>query len=286
MTRSPGETVRRPAVAGLFYPEERRTLEEEVRRALKQASADVSSPHHGGGLSGVVGLLVPHAGYAYSGPVAAHAYARLASFGRPRSVVLIGPDHFSGGEGLSIAPWDEWETPLGPVPLDRPLAERLMELHPALRWGEAAHLREHSLEVQLPFLQVLFSRAPSIVPIAMSDQRVETAVALGRVLAAAMDDGVALVATSDLSHYVPEGEARRRDRRLLEAVQSLDAEAVERRASELGVNMCGPGPVMALLAAMRDWGVRQARLLRYATSADAGGDPAQVVGYAAVWGRP
>jgi AmmeMemoRadiSam system protein B len=275
--------VRRPAVAGTFYAGEREALLRELAWCYTHPLGPGDLPPMTAlpPLEHPVGLIAPHAGYRYSGPVAAWAYAFLARQGRPQGVVLLGPDHYGAGAPLSLSDADAWETPLGLAPivhtLDAPLCRRL----PSLRLAPAAHRHEHSLEVHLPFLQHLFGPEVPLLPIAMGDQSPATAVRLGQALGDLLPrQGWALVASTDLSHYYPDEEARRLDRRVLEAIRTGRPEAVGEAAQE--VNLCGPGPVMALLACCAVWGYPPPRLLAYATSGDTRGEREGVVGYASL----
>ncbi|MDW8120135.1 MAG: AmmeMemoRadiSam system protein B [Chloroflexota bacterium] len=272
--------VRFPAVAGMFYPSQGQALREEVawcyRHPLGPGVLPTLTPVP---LSRPLGLIAPHAGYRFSGPIAAHAYRALAQAGRPQGVVVLGPDHYGLGAPLSLSEACVWRTPLGDTPvlrdLDAPLGQRL----PDLRHSLAGHLREHAVEVHLPFLQHLLGNTFPFLPIAVLDQSLAVGVRLGQALAEVLSpQGWVLIASTDLSHYYPEGRARQLDQRVLEAILTGKAQAVAEVAQE--VNMCGPGPVIALLACLAVWGTPRPLLLAYATSADTGGGRERVVGYA------
>lgn len=274
--------VRPAAVAGAFYAQERETLLEELAWCYRHPLGPGALPSvQDTPLGESLGLIAPHAGYRFSGPIAAHAYAALGREGRPQGVVLLGPDHYGLGAPLSLSDADAWETPLGQTPLlhslDAALRQRLPDAHPS----PAAHRREHSLEVHLPFLQHLLGTEFPFIPIAMLDQSLNTAVRLGQALGEVLSGrGWVLIASTDLSHYYPEGRARRLDKRVIDAILTGEPQAVSSAAEE--VNMCGPGPVMALLACLQVWGRPRPRLLAYATSADTGGGTEGVVGYASL----
>lgn len=275
--------VRPPAVAGSFYPAEpqalRRALEGCYRHPL--GAGEVPSPP-ARPLEGPLGLVVPHAGLDYSGPVASHAYARLARAGRPRAAVLLGPDHFGLGPGLALPPHAAWSTPLGTSPLARDLAASLRAAFPALTVSEAAHRREHSLEVQAVFLQHLLGEGVPILPVAFTDQSPATCLAFGEALARTVQGaGLALIATTDLTHYYPYEVARSLDAEAVAAIAAGDPDALARLVEDPRYTLCGPGPVMALLACFRALGGARVEVLQYANSGDTGGPREEVVGYLA-----
>lgn len=262
--------LRLPAVAGRFYPADADELTSLVRQFTKP-SPDVA-------LQPVKACLVPHAGYIYSGHVAGAVFSRIAL---PARIIILGVRHFPRGESLAISPGGAWRTPLGDVPIDENLSTALKRECSLLREDQVAHATEHSLEVQLPFLQVLSSKV-SIVPIALGTVRFEELVAVGvaiaRVLAA--NPGVLLLTTSDLNHYENDGTTRRKDRKAIDQILALDPRGLYSVCTNEKISMCGLGPAVAMLTALRALGAPQAELVRYATSADISGDTTSVVGYA------
>ena len=233
-------------------------------------------------LSGWTGFVVPHAGYAYSGPFAAHAYARAAALGRPDVAVILGPNHSGAGAALALSPWPAWQTPLGALPVETGLGDDLASRVAGLCPDATAHRGEHSLEVQLPFLVHAFGTELPIVPIALAAQDIDTARELGEALATVLRDRRALViASSDLSHYLTDEEARRRDAAAIDAIRSLDPAVVDTATASGEASMCGRGAVMALLFSARRLGVGRAELLAYGTSGDTSADRSWVVGYMA-----
>ncbi len=266
-----GTMVREPAVAGMFYPGAARSLEREVARHLREDTV-----HHD-----LLGCIAPHAGYVYSGPVAGKLYGHLRI---PRRVVVLGPNHTGLGAPVAVAPHASWRTPLGPEPLDRELARILLEEFPAARPDELAHGREHSLEVQLPFIQV---RRPDavVLPVVLQHLGLEECLELGAALARAIrrtGEPVGIVASSDMSHYEPDPVARERDRLAIEAALTLDPAALYRTVHADRISMCGVVPATVMLAAVGELGVTGGHLVDYATSGDTGGDRSSVVGYAGV----
>jgi len=269
--------IRPAAVAGHWYPGTRDSLEREVDKHLAAVGQ--------GDTSGCPrAIIAPHAGLVYSGPVAAWAYALVREC-RYGAVVLVGPSHFVGFRGVSIWPRGEWQTPLGSVPVAEPLAAAIVSASDAVVEDAHAHGREHSLEMQLPFVARLLPGVP-IVPLVMGFQTRQTAVALGNALADAVaayagPDGVLLVASSDLSHYEDASVAARLDGVVLQHVEALDANGLMNALEQEPRHACGGGPMVSVLHAAAKLGATRARVLRYADSGDVSGDKSSVVGYLA-----
>jgi AmmeMemoRadiSam system protein B len=260
------ERVRQPAVAGSFYPSGARELAAAIDRLLAEANAIAASNS-----PPPKAIIAPHAGYVYSGPVAARAYATLAaSHGRIRRAVVIGPAHYVWFEGVAAPSSASFETPLGALPVDRSAIAALRGL-PFVEVADAQHVREHSLEVQLPFLQRLLGEV-EIVPLLVGDARPEDAAAvLARIWGG---DETAVVVSSDLSHYHDTDTARRRDAATAAAIEGGDG-------SRLGPDdACGFLPIAGLLAETRDRGLK-ARRLDLRNSGDILGSKDRVVGYGA-----
>ena len=276
--------MRKPVVAGTFYA----GTEAALRRQIEECFQHGLGP---GALPGparksdrrIMGLVSPHAGYMYSGPVAAHGFFGLASQTKPQTVVIVGPNHSGLGADVAVGRQDRWQTPLGEAELDRELAQSIIAASQVAQWDDLAHTSEHSIEVQVPFLQYFFGGAVRLVPISMLRQGLEASSDLGHALAASLKgrDAV-IIASSDFSHYESQTSASRKDHLALEAILVLDPESLEKTVKTHSISMCGPGPVMAMLTACKDLGAREARLLRYATSGDITGDYSRVVGYASV----
>jgi MEMO1 family protein len=274
------QKIRRAAVAGTWYPGTAAALSTAVDRLLAQA-ADNSVPASGD----LVALVAPHAGLTYSGPVAAHAY-RLVDARAFDVAVLVGPSHFVGFDGVAVYASGAFETPLGRATIDDAVAEALMRATPIVREHDAAHGREHSLEMQMPFLQRLAPSTP-IVPLVMGFQTDATARALAEGLVAALHGRRALlVASSDLSHYHDASVAARLDGIILDLVSRFDADGLQAALDATPDHACGGGPIVAVMRAARQRGASDAIVLRYADSGDVSGDKSSVVGYmAAAMGR-
>ena len=277
---------RRPAVAGSFYPSDPGELREMIEWAFRhELGPGGLPPEPGERRRETLGYIAPHAGYMYSGPVAAHVYYRMALEGRPEAVVIAGPNHTGLGAMVSVYPGGYWATPLGEVEVDSELVKALVSRSAYLEPDEDAHVYEHSVEVQVPFLQYIYKDPPRIVPIVVRYQTLEVARDLARAVdEVAREHGVDLVfiASSDFTHYDPHDVAVKKDSAALEHVKALDPEGLYKTIERLNVTMCGPGPVATLLYLARARGAREAVLLKYATSGDVSGEKSWVVGYAAV----
>jgi len=273
------QRVRPAAVAGTWYPGTAAALTSAIDRLL-------AGPAQAAGVTGdLVALIAPHAGLKYSGPVAAYAYQLLGERVFDLAV-LVGPSHFVGFEGVAVYRSGAFETPAGLVPVDEDAAVTLMGSTPIVREHDAAHVREHSLEMQLPFLRRLAPDLP-ILPLVMGYQTDATARALADGLARMLTGRRALlVASSDLSHYHAADVATRLDRVVLDHVTQFNADALQAELEANPDHACGGGPIVAVMRAARQLGATDAVTLHYADSGDVSGDKSSVVGYmAAAIGR-
>jgi AmmeMemoRadiSam system protein B len=271
--------TRPPAVAGSWYPGTRHALAAAVDGYLAAASDAPQDLHD------LVALIAPHAGLMYSGPVAAYAYRQL----RDRHVdlvVLVGPSHFVGFDGVAVYRRGGFDSPFGVADIDQACAAALLEDSPTVREHDAAHAREHSLEMQLPFVQRLAPGA-RILPLVMGWQTAATARALGDSLATVLRGRSAvLVASTDLSHYQDAATAAGLDAIVMDHVQRFDADGLQRVLDARPEHACGGGPMVAVMRAASALGARDAVVLKYADSGDVSGDKSAVVGYlAAAFGR-
>jgi MEMO1 family protein len=267
-------SLRQPAVAGHFYPDVRRTLERDLDTYLAVGSPELR-------YSNAIGCLAPHAGYMYSGHVAGAVYGRLPP--QPCYIVL-GPNHRGYGEPLALMSTGAWLTPLGEVPLDTSLARSVQERCPLLTEDAHAHSSEHSLEVQIPFLQRSAGDF-TLVPIALGTDDFEILETLGHAMASAARASsrpAFIVASSDMNHYEPDGITRIKDRKAIDRVLELDPAGLYETVFRERISMCGFAAAVAMLVAARDLGAGRAELVKYATSADAGGPRDAVVGYAGI----
>jgi len=277
--------MRRPsAVAGSFYPANPDKLIDLIRECFTHSLGPGKLPENPFASSdtSLLGLVVPHAGYVYSGPVAAHAYYELSRRRVPRAIVIVGPNHTGLGTALSTMIEGVWETPLGEVEVDSEVAKFLVNECEYLDIDPSALLYEHSIEVQLPFMQFIYSRnPPPIVPIVMSLQSPEIARSLAKALISALRRwDLVIVASSDWTHYEPYEEARRKDSLALKCVEAVDGDCLFEAIEKFSISACGYGPVATLLYVAKELGCR-AKVLSYATSGDVTGLKHSVVGYAA-----
>jgi AmmeMemoRadiSam system protein B len=264
--------VRKPAVAGRWYPQRPDELVAEVDRYLSAANEAAA-------FTRVLALIAPHAGLMYSGPVAAYGYRLLREIA-PEVVVLVGPSHFIGFEGVSIYCGAAFDTPLGQASLDATMSEAFLQ-SPLVRDLPGPHEREHSLEMQLPFVRRVAPEA-TIVPLLMGYQTSDVSRQLGDVLASVVRGRRAvMVASSDLSHYHDSDTASRLDRVVLECVERFDAEQLQRALDTRPEHACGGGPMVAVMRAATLLGATAGAVLHYADSGDVSGDKTSVVGYMA-----
>jgi MEMO1 family protein len=272
-------SVRRPAVAGGFYPAGRAELERALHDSYMHPLGPQRLPPLEGEAHGVVACVCPHAGYVYSGPVAAHSYLQTSAMRKPDLVVVVGPNHYGVGSGVSTYEGGEWETPLGRVRVDRRAAKEIVELAGIVDYDPEAHRMEHSIEVQLPFLQQLYGEF-GFLPICLAMQDEATARDLGKGLARLLEGREAvLVASSDLTHYEPASQAREKDMAALEKVERMDVRGFYETLERRRVTACGYGAIATVMEACGHLGFKRGTLLSYATSGDVTGDDSAVVGY-------
>ncbi len=264
--------MRPAAVAGSWYPE----TPDALRRAVRGYLAAAAAPPAGD----VRAVIAPHAGLMYSGPVGAFAYATLP--GRTYdAIALLGPSHYVAFEGVAVFARGAFATPFGPIPIAEADTAALQQASSRIRDLPAAHAREHSLEMQLPFLAHLLPGTP-IVPLVMGHQTRETILDCAQALATAFSGrNVLLVASSDLSHYHDAASAARLDQAVLDAIARFDADGLLAEIERIPDHACGGGPIVSVMLAARQMGARDARVLRYADSGDVSGDKSAVVGYVA-----
>lgn len=276
--------VRRPSQAGAFYAGTADALKRQIEDCFLHELGPGKIPEVvKAGLKHVIGLVSPHAGYMYSGPVAAHAYYRLALDGKPDVVVLFGPNHTGYGSALAVMSEGFWHTPLGDVEVEGELANRIVRESRIVDVDSSAHRFEHSIEVQLPFLQYLYGSEFKIVPICFLMQDLASAREVGRAVAKVLAGrNAAIIASSDMTHYEPQESAEKKDREALKAVEEMDEAKFYSTVENYNMSICGYGPITALMIAAKILGAKEAKLLCYKTSGDAIGDYSSVVGYAAV----
>jgi MEMO1 family protein len=292
-----GSKARPPIVAGQFYPSDRDELFELIHRSFTSPIGPGKFPSNSirdGGISKVESLLVPHAGYIYSGPVAAHSYFIVHDFfqsfkGEEKIVVVIlGPNHYGIGSGVALSNSEYWETPIGKIRVDLDLAKRLVDRSSIIDVDDLAHSKEHSIEVQIPFIQAVagsFVEKISILPICMMLQDFESATEVGNeifTLISEMDVPFIILGSSDLTHYEPHERALAKDSKLLREVEKMDIPAFYTVIEKLNLSACGYGAIAATMQVSKRLSKKKGEILKYATSGDTSGDKSSVVGYPSV----
>jgi len=269
----PQISVRKPAVAGQFYPSNAKDL-----KSMISSFADKRAQKND-----VIGCVLPHAGYVYSGKV---AVATISRVNIKDTVVLLGPNHTGLGADFSIMPQGTWQTPLGNVEINSQLADLFLSKSGYLEADALAHLDEHSLEVELPILQY-FRRDFRIVPIAIKTDNLAILNEIAQSLAGVISENnlkgsVIFVASSDMTHYEPQKSAERKDALAIEAITALDEQRLGLAIKEFDISMCGFAPVAVLIKAAKILGAKTGSLIKYQTSGEASGDTSSVVGYAGI----
>jgi len=267
--------IRKPAVAGTFYPGDKKKLEETIALLMKRGSGKEEQKNR------VKGLILPHAGYQYSGAVAAQT---VYSAELKNTFIILGPNHTGKGKPFSVMTEGAWQTPLGQAQIDSALAKEIVSGSRYLKSDTRAHDSEHSIEVLIPFLQfaagdikfvpLVIARAPKEIYSAIAGDIVRAVKKLDQ------KDDVLLIASSDMTHYEPQESAEKKDRYAIEAINSLNAGELLRRVEEQDMTMCGIAPVVIMLEVVKAFGAKEAKLVRYETSGQATGDYRSVVGYA------
>ncbi len=261
--------IREPVVAGQFYPGNAQTLRRDVRSYLVESRTPLDAK----------AVVSPHAGYIYSGSVAGAVFSAVRL---PKKFIILGPNHTGWGASVALAPDGHWRTPLGTSEVDRDLNQQLLENCTCLEQERTAHLREHSLEVQLPFLQALVPELRfAAICVAATDYGVleELGHSLARVIQASPEP-ILLVVSSDMNHYESAKVGSEKDHWAIDRILALDARGLFKIVVEEDISMCGFAPTVSALVACRDLGATEGRLVRYSNSGDVSGDYSSVVGYA------
>jgi hypothetical protein len=263
--------TRNPVVAGQFYP----ASASELKQMIKGMVAEKAKRQE------VIGLISPHAGYIYSGPVAGAVISRIKF---KDTFIIMGPNHTGSGKPFSIMTQGRWKTPLGEVEIDSELGKRILASSRYLEEDYSAHLGEHSIEVQLPFLQY-FNAEFKLVPIILAHAGGAIYKEIGRALAKGIKESgrkAVIIASSDMTHYESQASAQRKDTQAIEAILKLDEDELLKRVEELDISMCGYAPAVSLIVAAKELGAKGAELVKYQTSGDTTGDYSSVVGYAGI----
>lgn len=264
--------IRTPAVAGSFYPEDPKTLLEEVENHVQKIAAKTRA----------LGILSPHAGFMYSGDVAGAVYSRIEI---PDTVIFLGPNHTGQGQPISMMAQGSWSLPMGTVKIDSDLAGELLQASSIIQNDPSAHVNEHCLETQIPFIQY-FRRDFKIVPICLMKTNYQTCEEVSREIVGAINRlerrSILIVASSDMTHYESHESASRKDRQVIDLILQRDARAVFTTVQKQNITMCGVIPATIMLMCCNKMGASQAELVKYMTSGETSGDYKRVVGYAGV----
>lgn len=265
--------IRKPVVAGQFYPSSSSGLKNQIDALVDKKATKIDC----------LACMLPHAGYMYSGRVAALTVSRINI---REKIILLGPNHTGNGTPFSIMTEGIWQTPLGEVKIDTTLANKILANSKYLEADTAAHAYEHSLEVELPFLQYFKSNF-EIVPIAFLSDEIETLKEIGRQISSVLKepgikDSVLIVASSDMTHYEPQDEAKDKDKEAIGAILELNEDKLMQRIRRLNISMCGYAPAIVMIKIAKLLGAKNAELIKYETSGEVSGDWDSVVGYAGI----
>jgi MEMO1 family protein len=273
--------IRRPAVAGIFYPRDPFELNQAIERSFKDQRFGPNKLPPSGSKRRIYGIVSPHAGYLYSSAVAANGFYEVSSM-EFNDVIMIGPNHYGIGTGAAIMNTGLWETPLGQVEINHELSSVISKNSEIIDLDDFAHSKDHCLEVQLPFVQYIKKKF-RIVPIILIMQDRQTAEDIGRSIAqSVINTKSLLIASSDFTHYESNSEAHRKDMELIKAILSLDILKFYTTLERENVSACGYGAIASIMMAAKNLGATKGELLKYATSGDIIGDTNTVVGYSSI----
>ncbi|MBE3092734.1 MAG: AmmeMemoRadiSam system protein B [Chloroflexi bacterium] len=276
--------IRRPAVAGSFYAGDSKSLNIQIENCFLHRIGPGEIPLvNTKKENNIIGLISPHAGYMYSGPVAANGFYKIALDGKPDTVIILGPNHRGFGESISIMVEGRWETPLGELEIDTEIAENILKNSKTIKMDKKAHQFEHSIEVQLPFIQYIFGKNIKFIPICMTRQDINTDIEIAQsICSSVVDKNVLIIASSDFTHYEPQEYAENFDKQAINAILEFNPKKLYDMIYHQNLTMCGPGPITVMLIVCETLGAKKAELLKYATSGDVSGMLDQVVGYASI----
>ncbi len=272
--------TRTPAVAGMFYAGNKNELEESIDECFLHPLGPGEKPPIENGKK-VYGVICPHAGYPYSGPVACHSFYAISHY-NPDIFIIIGPNHWGIGRNVATMTDCEWETPLGTVQVDSDISKRIVDSTKKVEIDFFSHVKEHSLEVQIPMIQKVFKNF-KIVPIALIDQSKNTAKEIGKTIATiAKKNNVMIIGSSDFTHYETNDFAHEQDAALIEPILKMNLDEFYDVLQRRNVSACGYGAMAVTIVACKELGATKGELLKYATSGDATGDNSSVVGYGSI----
>ena len=263
--------IRKPVVSGQFYAPSANSLKAQIEGLIDKDALKIE----------VIACVMPHAGYMYSGRVAGATASRISIKDK---IILLGPNHTGLGAPFSIMTSGRWQTPLGEIKIDAGLADKILKSSKYLKADDLAHAHEHSLEVELPFLQY-FKNDFEFVPIAILSDELNLLKELGRDIASAVSankDSILIIASTDMTHYEPQAEAEKKDKEAIQAILELNEDKLMSKVNSLNITMCGYAPTIAAICAAKALGATKAELVKYETSGDVTGDRDSVVGYAGI----
>jgi len=273
--------VRTPAVSGTFYPDDEKELKSLIYDCFIHPIGPGKTPTTDSNQK-IYGVICPHAGFVYSGPVACHSFYAISS-STSNLVIMVGPNHYGIGQNVASMIDAGWKTPLGLVEIDSESALELREDLDIMEFDSFSHSKEHSIEVQVPMLQETFSREMKILPISLINQEQKIATQVGTAIAKIAEKKDALlIGSSDFTHYEENEFAHRQDLALIEPILKLDVDEFYKVLYERKVTACGFGAIAATMIASKELGATEGKLLKYATSGDVSGDKSSVVGYASI----
>ena len=272
--------IRTPAVAGMFYPSEKNELKESIHQCFLHSFGPGKLPPTKDKKK-IYGVICPHAGYMYSGPIACHSLYSISSLS-PKLFILIGPNHWGVGSSIASMKDCNWETPLGQVEVDSETAKELSKISNIIDLDFFSHTREHSLEVQIPMLQEVYSKF-KILPIILINQEKNAAQKVGEAIATiAKQKNSMIIGSSDFTHYETNEFAHEQDKALIEPILDLDVDQFYKILYEKNVTACGYGAIASTMIACKELGATKGELLKYATSGDITGETSSVVGYGSI----
>ena len=273
--------IREPAVSGIFYPKNSTELNENLESLFRDSNFGPGSLPPSSNNERIYGMVSPHAGYMYSGAVAAQGYYKLSS-SKFESAIILGPNHYGLGSEVAIMNTGSWKTPLGEIEIDSEVAEEIHRNCDIVNIDEQAHSRDHCIEVQLPFLQYI-RKEFKIVPIILINQGKNTCKKLGNdIYESIKERNLIPIASSDLTHYESNSQAHEKDNLLISAILSLDIEKFYSILISFNVTACGYGAIATVMEISKRMGATKGKLLRYATSGEVAGDNKSVVGYSSI----
>jgi len=273
--------IRTPAVAGMFYPKET----DELKRVIHDCFLHNFGPGKNPPVENnqeILGVISPHAGYMYSGPIAANSFYHISSQ-KPELVIIIGPNHWGIGCNVAVMKEGRWQTPLGDIEVDTESSIKLNEISKMVELDFFSHTKDHSLEVQVPMLQEIYSHKFKILPIILIDQGYKAANEIGKALAKiSKTKKTVIIGSSDFTHYEENSIAYKQDKLLIEPILDLDIDRFYSVLQENQISACGYGAIASTMVACKELGASKGTLLKYATSGDVAGDKSSVVGYASI----